>query len=1072
MSVCPSCGVPYPDGARFCPACGQGLGTARSEERRVVTVLFADLVGFTAQAEGMDPEQLKALVDSLFQCLVEDVTSFGGRVDKILGDAIVALFGAPVAHEDDAERAVRSALRMQRSIGQEMADLDLPIRMRIGMNTGEVLVGALRAGGDYTAMGDVVNVASRLQTTAPPGGVLVGPATHAATVGAIAYESIGEVDVRGRGEKVAAWLAIEPLTLPGRRRRRTPVPFVGRALERSLLADTVRIAHSQRRAVMAVVEGEGGVGKTRLVEEVLAGEVRQLGGTVLIGACVPYGEANRWWPIASALAPALDIDLGSSSPQVRTGLEHRLSLLIGPAADQEHRDALVNGLLHLFGQPSPLDGIDPARTHQELIRAVLAVLAALVSQGPLTLVVADLHWASLRVLELLEAALARLASTSFALIATTRPGGDLPTPPRSARLTTLALRLEPLPPEAAEELVRAMLGDGAEQSMVGELYDRSGGNPLFLEELAELVACGGETDHLPDSLRALVATRLDELPADQRAMLDNAAVLGSSGSFGALVAFGKALGQSTARAHLNALADAGLLEVEGAWWRFRSASVREVAYHTITKADRARRHVGVAGAMAADVDKPERPDVLAHHWATAAELATELGGARLSGVPRDVMQQAVEALLASASHDVDRLYPRPAIGQVARALSIGDCDLDGTTRRALILTRAAAWVELRQFPEAEADLRSVVDEAAAEGDLRGLARARSVRAEIARLTGRYEDARDELHEAAVLLEQLGARSELAGVQRAWGMNSIFAGDFEDAETHLDLADELYTAEGDRRGQAWVDQHRAWVSFVRGDVDVADARLTAAAAALKEMGDRGGVAWALGLLAYVRLFQGRFAEAEDLGRLVVEEAIERGDQWAEAMLITLQALLALWGGRIDEAARRAGEAQRIFRLIGDRYGEIQATATVARTLAAQGLSIDALRTAEEVVGLATPIGQGSLAQSVTASVAMYAGQSARAIAHAHLALDGVDVPPGFGYDSYVTLALAHLQQGDVDQALTFAEQASAIRPDHPNGAQALALVTAAAGRAVEAVATAESVDAMAGATYMDRFLAGV
>ena len=143
------------------------------------------------------------------------MTSFGGRVDKIIGDAIVALFGAPVAHEDDAERAVRAALRMQRSIAELAADLDLPIRMRIGVNTGEVLVGALRAGGDYTAMGDVVNTANRLQTAAPPGGVLVGPATHAATEGAIAYESVGEFQVRGRDEQVAAWLALEPLTLPG-----------------------------------------------------------------------------------------------------------------------------------------------------------------------------------------------------------------------------------------------------------------------------------------------------------------------------------------------------------------------------------------------------------------------------------------------------------------------------------------------------------------------------------------------------------------------------------------------------------------------------------------------------------------------------------------------------------------------------------------------------------------------------------------------------------------------------------------------------------------------------------------
>jgi hypothetical protein len=232
-------------------------------------------------------------------------------------------------------------------------------------------------------MGDVVNTASRLQTAAPPGGVLVGPATHAATEGAIAYESVGEFQVRGRDESVAAWLALEPLTLPGRRRRRMPVPFVGRQLELSLLIDTMRVAQSQRRAVLAIVEGKGGVGKTRLVEEVLH-HVKQQEGTVLIGACVPYGEANRWWPIASALGPVLDVEPGAVSVELRGRLERRLSDLIGPATDEEHRAALVNGLLHLFGQPSPLDGIDPARTHQELIRAVLAVLAALCKKGPVT----------------------------------------------------------------------------------------------------------------------------------------------------------------------------------------------------------------------------------------------------------------------------------------------------------------------------------------------------------------------------------------------------------------------------------------------------------------------------------------------------------------------------------------------------------------------------------------------------------------------------------------------------------------------------------------------------------------
>jgi class 3 adenylate cyclase/tetratricopeptide (TPR) repeat protein len=1070
VHVCPNCAAPSPDGAHFCPNCGHTLGGSRLEERRVVTILFADLVGFTALAECKDPELVKALVDNVFERLVADVTSFGGRVDKILGDAIVALFGAPVAHEDDAERAVRASLRMQRTFKEQVADLEVPMQMRVGVNTGEVLVGALRAGGDYTAMGDVVNTASRLQTAAPPGGVLVGPATQAATADAVAYEFVGDVEVRGREEKVPAWSAIEPLTLPGRRRRPLKVPLVGREMERSLLLQTINIAHGQRRAVLAVVEGDGGVGKTRLVKEVLSSGL-EAAGTVLVGNCVPYGEANRWWPIASALAPILGVDLAEPTPDLRTTLEEKLGSLIGPAPDQEHRGALVNGLLHLFGEPSPLDEIDPARTHQELIRAVLAVLAALVARGPLTVVVADLHWASLRLLELLEAMLVRLASAPFALIATTRPGGELPTAPRSARITSLMLRLDPLGREAAEQLLQEMLGELATEALVSELYDRSGGNPLFLEELASLVACGAKTVQLPDSLRALVAARLDELPADQRAMLDNAAVLGSSGPYGALLEFGQALRQDTSRATLDGLADAGVLEVQGGWWRFRSASVREVAYHTITKADRARRHAGVARAMAAHADAVEHPDMVAHHWATAAELAAELGGG-VPGVPADVAKRAVSALLASATYDVDRLYPRPAIEQVSRALALGGESTDGATRRALALARAGAWVELRQFPEAENDLQIVVDEGERAGDLHGLARARSVRAEIARLTGRYDDARAELEAAAGLFEQIGARGELAGVQRAWGMTSIFAGDFDDAEKHLDVADELYAAEDDRRGRAWVDQHRAWVSFVRGDVDSADQRLTAAAATLKEIGDRGGVAWALGLLAYVRLFQGRFAESEELGRLVVQEASERGDQWAEAMLVTLQALLALWDGRIDEAARRAGDAQRIFRAIGDHYGEIQAATTISRTLAAQGLGVDALRVAEEAIAMATPIGQTNLVESVTAGVALYAGQTALAIAHARIALDASFVAPGFLYDAYVTLALAHLQSGDVDRAMAFVEEAQEVRPDHPNGTQAKALVLAANGRPEEAVALARSVPTMPGNTYMDRFLAGI
>src|SRR5437763_8437539 len=206
---CPSCGRPVPEAARFCPFCGNAIVLGRTEERRVVSVLFADLVGFTAMAETLDPEQVKHLVDSCFQLLVADIVAYGGRIDKIIGDAIVALFGAPVAHEDDAERAVRAALQMQRTLATLRQDLRVSAEMRVGVNTGEVLVGAMRAAGEYTAMGDVGNTASRLQAAARPGQVIVGPLTHEATRRVVRYEPLGALVVKGREEPVEAWTAEE-----------------------------------------------------------------------------------------------------------------------------------------------------------------------------------------------------------------------------------------------------------------------------------------------------------------------------------------------------------------------------------------------------------------------------------------------------------------------------------------------------------------------------------------------------------------------------------------------------------------------------------------------------------------------------------------------------------------------------------------------------------------------------------------------------------------------------------------------------------------------------------------------
>src|SRR5262245_8775301 len=254
---CPVCSAQVPDGARFCPECGQRLIVA-PEERRLVTVLMADLVGFTTYAESADPEQVKRLVDHCFERLVTDFTTFGGRLDKIVGDEVVALFGTPVAHEDDAERAVRAALRMHETLALVAEEISVPVRMRVGVNTGEVLVGAMRAGGDPTVMGDVVNTAQRLQTLAEPGEVIVGSATDAATRDCVEYAALGRLSGRGRDEPVEAYRAVRVLSPPGRRRTAGRAPLLGRDDEIEALSRVFEMATTRSRAQLVLLYGEAG----------------------------------------------------------------------------------------------------------------------------------------------------------------------------------------------------------------------------------------------------------------------------------------------------------------------------------------------------------------------------------------------------------------------------------------------------------------------------------------------------------------------------------------------------------------------------------------------------------------------------------------------------------------------------------------------------------------------------------------------------------------------------------------------------------------------------------------------
>src|SRR3954452_8520964 len=441
--ICPACGAPAVEGSRFCASCGQPL-TRRSDERRVVTVLFADLVGFTSMAEARDPEQVKNLVDRCFERLVLDIEAFGGRVDKIVGDAILALFGAPIAHEDDAERAVRAGLAMQRTLEDwAVTDDERALRLRIGVNTGEVLVGALRAGGDYTAMGDVVNIASRLQTSAQPGQVLAGPSTVAATRHVVGYRSLGPLVVRGREEPVEVCVAETVLLPPGARPNRGRAPLVGRDPELGLLSHAIGTATARRHAQLLLLIGEAGMGKTRLAEEAASIASCDHDALVLEGRCVPYGEANVWWPVAEALRAGCGITPEDSADEARERCTETVRNAMGGSLSAEI-DRVTNGLLHLMGYDGPLREIDPTRAREEMVRSLFAFVESATRRRPMVVVLSDLHWADEVVLERMDQLLERVSGQPFVLIATARHALLERWNPKPGRHNSIVFNLDPL----------------------------------------------------------------------------------------------------------------------------------------------------------------------------------------------------------------------------------------------------------------------------------------------------------------------------------------------------------------------------------------------------------------------------------------------------------------------------------------------------------------------------------------------------------------------------------------------------------------------------------------------------
>jgi class 3 adenylate cyclase/energy-coupling factor transporter ATP-binding protein EcfA2 len=525
VQTCPSCGAGNADSARFCQACGTALATApHAEERKVVSVLFVDLVEFTSRSDQADLEDVRAMLVPYDRRVKAEIESFGGVVEKFIGDAVVAVFGAPISHGDDTERAVRAGLRVLEAIqelNKESPELDLTVRAAV--NTGEAIVDA-RSHPDIAeglAHGDVVHTASRLQTGAPPGALIVGEETYRATRQAISYEPIDPVVAKGKRNPLTAWRAVEVLTAPAERPT-SATPMIGRDRELALLRSLWDASVSESRPQLVTVVGPPGIGKTRLTQE-FAALVEEAGGRVIRGRSVPYGGSAGYRAFAQQVMKVAGIFDTDSAEEARTKLDILVSRLVqgDEAAEIAEDVAVLIGLGTSGTQADRLSLFFSARRFVE----------HLATEQPVLFVFEDIHWADASQLDLLESLASRVRDVPTMLLALTRPELRDTRPGWGAGLNHhTAMELHPLNPDEAKSLAARLFPALAEMpGAVEHVAVSAEGNPLFIEELAASLAerVDKATAELPTNVKTTIAARLDTLPSSARATLLDAAIIGN-----------------------------------------------------------------------------------------------------------------------------------------------------------------------------------------------------------------------------------------------------------------------------------------------------------------------------------------------------------------------------------------------------------------------------------------------------------------------------------------------------------------------------------------------------------------
>ena len=889
--TCNACGGENPDGFRFCGTCGSQLERYRGsprEVRKTITVLFCDLAGSTALGERLDPESLQQVMRQYFERTREVLARHEGKVEKFIGDAVVGVFGIPRLHEDDALRAVRAAAELQTALAQLNKKLErdwgVTLYLRIGVNTGEVIAGSPAAGSPLV-LGDTANVAARLEQAAAPGEALLGRTTWQLVRDSVQAEPVMPLALKGKAEPVAAWrlLAVHPDTSGHDRRRQ--IPMVGREWQRQQLLDSFDRVATEPTCLLATVLGAAGVGKTRLVEEALARFSER--ATVLRGRCLSYGEGITYWPVAEIVRQAAGITHNDT-------LEAARSKLAASLAGEKRAEQIASQIAATVGLAEAAGGIE------DTFWAVRRLFEHLARLRPLVVAFDDLHWAEPTLLDLIEYLADVIRTAPVLLVGLARPelldvrpdwGSSVP------GATTMTL--ESLSSAESERLVEQLLGMASiDRHAVGQISAQAGGNPLFIEELVAKLIHDGlllrqesrwvaspelEQRNIPATIQVLLAARLEQLPDNERAVLERASVVGKTFLEAAVAALLFEPEHAQLARDLASLVRRDLLRpsqtdvATNTSFEFRHDLIRDAAYQALLKRERAELHERFATWLEATVaDRAgETEEIVAYHLEQASHYRAELGT-----MDPALARLAADRLAAAGQRASDRWDHPAAVGLLVRARAVLPADHPTTLE---VVPALVASLGVQGSLEAAKDLAG-----------KGINQARL-----------HNERRVE---ARIRIEHRLIEQMLPGAPPSWSAST--------ALREVELAIPLFEQAGDSQGLG-----AAW--YLMGRIEWLSLRCAAMEAAVKRAiehfragGSFGRMRFALQLLSHAYWY----------GPVPVPEAIRRCEDLAREAGDN-RAVRAVIHGCIASMEAMRGDYPRARRQLDEVFAVLQATGQI-------------------------------------------------------------------------------------------------------------------------------------------------